>query len=87
MVNEGSIHEGMEVIGSDGGMIGRVDRAEGSRVLLQPTSQLSGAHRHAFPIAWVARADDHVHLDRTAALARDEWELLTDAGAAAGAAW
>ncbi|CAA9511410.1 MAG: hypothetical protein AVDCRST_MAG39-2031 [uncultured Sphingomonadaceae bacterium] len=74
------------MLGSDAGMIGRVDRAEGSRVLLQPTSQLSGAHRHAFPIAWVARADDHVHLDRTAALARDEWELLTDAGAAAGAA-
>ena len=86
MVDQGSIHEGMEVLGSDGGMIGRVDRVHDDHIHLQPTSQLSGAQRFAVPLAWVARADDHVHLDRPAALARDEWMTVGEADAGAGAA-
>jgi hypothetical protein len=64
--------EGMEVIGSDGGMVGRVKGLHGDHIHVEPTAPVHSGD-HTVPLAWVARADDHVHLDREAALVRDTW--------------
>lgn len=80
------IRNGMQVIGSDGGMVGTVDSLEGERIRLQRAAPAGGGEHHYIPAAWVTRVDDHVHLDREAALARDEWTTETGSPAAASAA-
>ena len=67
------VRPGMQVLGSDGGMIGVVDVMEGDRIAVRSTAEPGGEHHH-IPRSWVARVDDHVHLDRTAAVARDAWK-------------
>lgn len=84
------IRDGMQVLGSDGGMIGTVDGgAEGDQFKLKRDHAGAGAH-HYLPLEWIDRVDDHVHLNVTAATARDRWEsdgTTAAAGtAAAGAA-
>ena len=72
MAQNGNIREGMEVLGSDGGMVGRVKGVHGDHVHVEPTAPVHSGD-HIVPRKWVARADDHVHLDREAALVRDTW--------------
>ena len=69
----GEIREDMQVLGSDGGMIGRVDGVSGERIKLKRSADTGGGLHHFIPSAWVARIDDHVHLDRSAATAREGW--------------
>ena len=78
----GEIREDMQVLGSDGGMIGRVDGVTGDRIKLKRSAEAGGGVHHFIAMAWVARVDDHVHLDRSAALAREGW---TAEGGSAGA--
>lgn len=77
------IGHGMQVLGSDGGMIGRVDGLEGDRIKLQRDAAGQGNH-HFIPVDYVDRVDEHVHLNVTAAVARERW--MTGTGAAAAAA-
>jgi outer membrane protein OmpA-like peptidoglycan-associated protein len=72
MAGSHDIRDDMQVIGSDGGMVGRVDGVDGDRIKLKRSPPGEGPH-HFVPIAWVARVDEHVHLDRDAALVRDTW--------------
>lgn len=72
MAHTHDIREGMEVIGSDGGLIGRVLGLHGDHIHVEPTAPVH-ANDHIFPRTWVARVDDHVHLDRDAALVRQTW--------------
>ncbi len=68
-----SIAEHMEVLASDGTHVGTVDRLEGSdRIKLTRTDSTDGQH-HYIPRSWVARVDNHVHLDKTAADVRRGW--------------
>ncbi len=71
-MNSDDIRSGMQVLGSDGGMIGVVDGVDGPDIRVREGSEAAG--RHAVPLAWVSRVDEHVHLDRSAALARDTWD-------------
>lgn len=75
MADREDIRHDMQVLGSDGGMIGRVDGVEGERIKLKRDAEIAGAQHHYVPMRWVARVDEHVHLDRTAALAREEWTV------------
>ena len=68
------IRDGMQVIGSDGGMVGRVTRLHGDHIHVEPDAPEPAGGDHLVPQRWVARVDDHVHLDRTAALVRDTWQ-------------
>jgi hypothetical protein len=52
-------------------VIGTVDGVEGDRIAVRGAGD-TGEHHHV-PEKWVERVDDHVHLDRTAALARETW--------------
>ena len=67
-----NIREGMEVLGSDGGMVGRVKGVHGDHIHVEPTAPVHSGD-HTVPRKWVVRADDHVHLDREAALVRETW--------------
>ncbi len=67
------IREGMQVLGSDGGMVGRVTGLHGDHIHVEPDAPSPHAGSHIVPRNWVARIDDHVHLNREAALVRDTW--------------
>jgi outer membrane protein OmpA-like peptidoglycan-associated protein len=75
---------GMQVLGSDGGLIGEVDGVSGERIKLKRAIG-SGPH-HFIPSEWVARVDDHVHLSLDAATARERWVAESDDGHGAYAA-
>jgi hypothetical protein len=62
----------MQVIGSDGGMVGRVLGLHGDHIHVEPTAPVHGGD-HTIPRSWVDHVDDHVHLSREAALVRDRW--------------
>jgi len=63
----------MQVLGSDGGMVGRVTGLHGDHIHVQPDPPAAREGAHIVPRSWVARTDDHVHLDRDAALVRETW--------------
>ena len=72
------VHEGMQVLGSDGGVIGHVVGTEGDQIAVQSAGEHHGHHH--IPADWIARIDDHVHLNRPAGLA---WDTAPAHGAAA----
>lgn len=86
MVHSGSIRDGMQVIASDGGMVGRVTGLHGDHIHIEPTAPAPPGGEHFIPRSWVVRVDDHVHLDRDAALVRSRWGTGEPAGVAPRAA-
>ena len=74
------IEHGKEVISSCGCRLGTVDGVEDGGVI-KLTRRDSGDGRHHFvPQAWVARVDEHVHLNKDMGETRRAWE--TDFAAA-----
>ena len=65
-----NIKEHMEVIGSDGTVVGTVDRVQGSEIKL---TKGSGAAHHFIPLDWVAGVDSKVRLSKPARDARAQW--------------
>jgi hypothetical protein len=72
MDQQGQIREHMEVICSNGGPFGKVDHVEGDYIKLTKTDSPDGQH-HWIPLSWVARVDEHVHVDRPGEQAMQEW--------------
>jgi hypothetical protein len=74
MVDPSQIQEHMEVVGSDGRHVGRVDSVDGSRMKLARQDPAAGGEHHFVPLAAVAAVEaGTVRLSRTAAQAMDEW--------------
>ncbi len=73
MADIGDIREGMQVLGSDGGMVGRVTGLHDDHIHVEPDAPDPAGGERIVPRGWVARVDDHVHLNRDAALVRDTW--------------
>jgi len=69
-----SIHEHMEVVGSDGQHVGTVDHIDGSRIKLTKSDRASGGRHHMIPTDWVQSADGTVRLNKPAQEAISEWE-------------
>ena len=67
-----NIKEHMEVLGSDGGFVGKVDHVEGSEIKLTKSSDKSGQH-HFIPIDWVSNVDVKVHLSKAALAVKTLW--------------
>ena len=65
-----SVH--MEVVGSDGAMVGTVDHVEGSEIMLTKGSDKSGQH-HFIPLDWIASVDDKVRLSKVARDVKTQW--------------
>lgn len=68
----GEVSSGQQVIGSDGGMIGTVVGVEGDVIAVQGAAEHGSGHHHV-PADWIDHVDTHVHLNRTASLARETW--------------
>jgi hypothetical protein len=70
----GRVKEHMEVIGSDGGHVGKVDCTRGDRIILTRSDEAAGGLHHAIPCAWIERVDDKVVLNIEADDARRRWQ-------------
>ena len=74
MIQSGQIREHMEVVGSDGGHVGRVDNVMGDEIELTKLDLGSGLKHHMIPLSWVDHIeDDTVCLDRTKDAAKEGW--------------
>jgi hypothetical protein len=74
MVDAAMIREHMEVVGSDGGHVGRVDHVFGDEIELTKLDLASGLRHHMIPLSWVESiADDEIQLNRTKDAARSQW--------------
>ena len=66
MVQASLIREHMDVMGSDGGHVGRVDHVLGDEIELTKWDLSSGLKHHLIPLSWVEIVDeDGVRLNRT----------------------
>ena len=73
MVAVSHIREHLEVLGSDGGHVGRVDHVHGDQIELAKLDLGSGFKHHMIPISWVDHVDAHVHLNVTKDDAKARW--------------
>lgn len=71
IMDTSKITEHMSIVGSDHTDVGTVDHLD-EQDMVKITKDDSGKH-HWIPVAWVARVDEHVHLDRPGAQAKEEW--------------
>ena len=74
----GQVREHQEVVGSDGGHVGTVDRVEGDRILLTKADKDAGGRHHSFPSSWIRNVGDKVEISRTAEQAQSAWREEQD---------
>ena len=75
MTDISQIKEHMDVISSDKKMVGKVDHLEGpDKIRLTKQSSPDGQHHHFIPVSWIARIDQHVHLDKSGSEVTCHWE-------------
>lgn len=74
MIQASDIHEHMDVEGSDGGHVGRVDKVIGDEIELTKLDISSGLKHHMIPLSWVDTIDsDTVKLNMTKDAAKAAW--------------
>ncbi|HYJ82273.1 MAG TPA: DUF2171 domain-containing protein [Allosphingosinicella sp.] len=69
----GNVTEHMEVVGSDGTHVGKVDKVRGDRIILAKSDPAAGGMHHSVPCGWVESVEDKVILNRTSQSAMDSW--------------
>jgi len=66
----------MEVVGSDGGHVGKVDHLVGDEIELSKLDLGAGLKHHMVPMSWVDRVEgDKVWLNRTKDAAKAAWKI------------
>jgi hypothetical protein len=74
MVDVSRIKEHLEVVGSDGGHVGRVDHVLGDQIELAKLDLASGFKHHMIPVSRVnSVSDEAVRLTLTRDEARSRW--------------
>jgi hypothetical protein len=74
MLDSSLIKEHLEVVGSDGEHVGRVDHVKGDQIELAKMDLAGGFKHHMIPVSWVERVDEkHVHLNLTKDDAKARW--------------
>ena len=74
MIQTSQIREHMEVIGSDGGHVGKVDKVMGTDIELSKLDLGSGFKHHMIPLTWVeAIQENKVCLSLTKDAAKAAW--------------
>lgn len=74
MISTAQLREHMEVVGSDGGHVGRVDHVVGDEIELAKLDLGAGLKHHMIPLTWVSHVeDDKVHLNLTKDAAKASW--------------
>ncbi|API58386.1 hypothetical protein BSL82_02920 [Tardibacter chloracetimidivorans] len=67
--------ENMEVVGSDGEHVGKVDKVRGDRIKLAKNDEDAGGRHHYVPCSWIQSVESNkVTLNRTADQAHREWQ-------------
>ncbi len=67
------IREHMEVYGSCGTKVGKVDHVQGDQIKLTKNDSPDGQH-HLIPLAWVAKVHDHIHLNKDHKEVQSQWQ-------------
>lgn len=67
------IREHMDVMGSCGTRLGRVDHVQGNLIKLTKNDSPDG-HHHLIPMSWVKNVDNEVHLSKSCVEAKKEWQ-------------
>ena len=74
MIQLSEIREHMDVVGSDGGHVGRVDKVMGDEIELTKLDLAAGLKHHLIPVSWVEMIDDDtVRLSMTKDAAKAAW--------------
>ena len=74
MIQASEIREHMEVVGSDGGHVGKVDKVMGADIELAKLDLGSGLKHHLIPMTWVDHVeDDKLCLNMTKDAAKAGW--------------
>ncbi len=74
MIQASQIREHMDVEGSDGRHVGRVDKVTGDQIELTKLDLASGLKHHLIPMSWVDLIDDDtVRLSMTKDAAKAAW--------------
>ena len=74
MIQASEIREHMEVVGSDGGHVGKVDKVMGADIELAKFDMGSGFKHHLIPVTWVDHIqEDKVFLNMTKDAAKAAW--------------
>lgn len=74
MIQASEIREHMEVVGSDGGHVGKVDHVKGGDIELAKLDLGAGLKHHLIPLSWVDRIqDEKVCLNLTKDAAKSAW--------------
>lgn len=74
MIQASQIREHMEVIGSDGGHVGKVDHVMGQEIELAKLDLGAGFKHHLIPMTWVDHVEeDKVCLNLTKEAAKAAW--------------
>lgn len=74
MTQATEIREHMEVVGSDGGHVGRVDHVLGTEIELAKLDLGGGLKHHLIPLTWVDHVEDEkVCLNMTKDAAKAAW--------------
>ncbi len=74
MIQASQIREHMDVEGSDGGHVGRVDKVIGEEIELTKFDLGSGLKHHMIPMTWVEQIDDDtLRLNMTKDAAKAAW--------------
>ena len=74
MIDASAIEEHMEVVGSDGKHIGKVDHVLGGD--LQLTRSMGVGSHHLLPLSYVSSVDEKVRLSVTEDEAKDVWREM-----------
>jgi hypothetical protein len=64
----------MEVLGSDGQHVGKVDKVRGDRIILTKSDTDAGGHHHSIPSRWIRSVDDRVTISKSSDEAQREWK-------------
>ena len=74
MIQASEIREHMEVVGSDGGHVGKVDHVMDTQIELAKLDLGSGLKHHLIPVTWVDHIEeDKVFLNLTKDAAKAAW--------------
>jgi hypothetical protein len=74
MISVEKIKEHMEVVGSDGRHVGKVDHVRGSEIELAKLDLGAGLKHHMIPLSWVEDVrDEKVCLNLTQDAAKAQW--------------
>ena len=74
MIHQPDIKERMEVVGADGQHVGTVDHLTKAGLVKLTKSDSKDGHYHLFPVAWVERVDQKVHLSKSSQDAKAHWQ-------------